>query len=82
MANEKRIAELIKELKELDVDVNIVTPESNETKGIVGGVEEETEKGNASLVMETADTGKGFQIYRDYKKFDEEDKEKFKRLAR
>lgn len=50
----------------------------DETKGVVGEPEKEEEATEEGLVIEKADTGKGFQIYRDYSKT----AERFNRLVR
>ncbi len=54
-------------------------PVEDETKGTVGEEETEETQTEESLVIEKADTGKGFQIWRDYSK---ESAGKFKRLSR
>ncbi len=51
----------------------------DETKGAVGTESEEDEVAEESAVIEKAETGRGFQIWRDYSK---EDAGKFKRLSR
>ena len=85
----KKIAELVKALKDLKCDVKVdLTEQEAEvidepvetTKGVVGEKPaEEAKESNDSMVMEIADTGKGFQFYADTEKLD---KSKFKRLAR
>lgn len=54
-------------------------PVEDKTKGEVGSEEKEEETTEEGLVIEKADTGKGFQIWRDYSK---ESTGKFKRLSR
>jgi len=79
---EEKIAEKMKEMtppklvKEQEEEQEKPEPE-DETKGTVGGEETEDVE-TESLVIEKADTGKGFQIWRDYSK----DTGKFKRLSR
>ena len=80
---EKRIAELIKELKKLDVDVGITTEQDTGLKGVVvtgKNVDRQVEMDDAT-VIEIADIGHGFQIYKDFSKIDKEDT-KLKRLVR
>ena len=54
------------------------TPVEDETQGEVGNDEEESEAVEEGLVVERAEIGKGFQIYRDYSN----DTGKFNRLCR
>jgi len=82
----QRIAELVKALKELDCDVSIVTSNTeavDQTKGLVGEVKADESRrrieDNEGLILEIADSGKGFAISRDFSKLD---KNKFKRLTR
>jgi len=71
----ERIAELVKELKELNCDVTQMP-----MKGIVKSeVTQETSPTMQGMVVETADTGRGFQIYADYKR---DTSGKLKRLVR
>jgi len=73
MASEK-VQKALRMLKEEGVDTNIV---SDETTGEVGGAEPEESNVDEGLVVEQADTGRGFQMYRDYSK-----DSRFKRLSR
>ena len=54
-------------------------PMEDETKGDVAGEEEDTEEATESMTLESADTGKGFAMYREY---DRDDSGKLKRLVR
>jgi len=57
--------------------VSVIEKKANETKGIVASKTEVDEDLSSDIVYEQADTGRGFQIWRNYT-----DKSKFKRLAR
>ena len=73
---EKLMAEAAK-LLEMPEGDETITPE-DETKGVVGDSEEE-EESDENVVIEKADSGRGFQIYRDYSK---DSSGKLKRLVR
>ncbi len=76
----KEMAEEV-EKPETDSDTPVEEPKpvEDETKGTVGTETEEEESTEEGLVIEKADTGRGFQIYRDY---DKDETGKFKRLSR
>jgi len=85
MAKINEIAKTARERTGNPVSVAITADVSKEesldmTKGEVGGsVEEDTSGENSGLVLEQAESGKGFAIYRDYSK---DESGKLKRLVR
>ena len=70
----KQILEIVRQ-----PPVKLETEKKDETKGIVKEMKKEEVKTDESLVLEKAETGKGFQMWRDYTK---ENSGKFKRLIR
>ena len=84
----EQVSALTKKVKEQDetpapaekpAEDEIPAPVEDETKGEVGGDKEETStETEEGFVLEKAETGKGFQIYRDYSK----SSGKFNRLCR
>ena len=83
MASEK-VEKALQMLKEEGVETNVVTDDDSktvnvedETTGEVGGEVEAESNTDESLVVESADSGRGVQMYRDYSKDN-----KFKRLSR
>jgi len=88
---QKQLAELAKQIAELKVKEQeepapVEEPEkkeepADETKGEVAPKEPEEEETSESLVLEQAETGKGFAIWRDYSKEDSETS-KLKKLIR
>ena len=85
MAKINEIAKTARERTGNPVSVAITADVSKEesldmTKGEVGGsVEEDTSGENSGLVLEQAESGRGFAIYRDYSK---DESGKLKRLVR
>lgn len=81
-----RVAELIAELEQLDCKVNIKTGKEkaeDKTVGAVGKKVEEEVNQNIGLVVEKADTGRGFAMYRDVSRGDVEvNGKKLLRLSR
>ena len=77
MASEK-VQKALQMLKEEGINTNVVTDKpADETTGDVGEVEPEQSTTDEGLIVEQADAGRGFQIYRDYSK-----DSRFKRLSR
>ena len=78
---QKQIAELKEEIQRLEGKKSSGSSFVDETSGIVGtNVEEDVdESGDSGLVLEQAETGKGFALYRDYSK---DSSGKLKRLVR
>ena len=73
MASEK-VQKALRMLKEEGINTNVVT---DETTGEVGGAAPEESTIDEGLIIEQADSGRGFQIYRDYSK-----DSRYKRLNR
>ena len=78
---QKQIAELKEEIQRLEGKKVTKSSFVDETSGIVGtNVEEDVDESRDSgLVLEQAETGKGFALYRDYSK---DESGKLKRLVR
>ena len=86
-SSEKKTNEMFEKImKELELlkqppakmEIEVKTEKKDSTKGIVTEEVKKVES-KGDIVFEMADTGKGFQIYRDYNK---ENSNKFKRLIR
>jgi len=70
--------ELLKEIAKLQKAVERIPSSADKTKGLIGGkVEVDDSVVDENLVIEKADSGTGFQIYRDYNR-----ETKFNRLKR
>ena len=79
-----KIAEDAKKRTGRHVEINMSAKEEVEeptdgTKGEVGEPKEDVEESSDATVLETAEQGKGFALYKDYNKLD---KNKFKKLTR
>ncbi len=76
----KRVAEIMAELETLGVGVKLDGKNVDKSDvNVVGEGISKQYQGNEGMVIEIADSGKGFAIYKDYAK----DKSgKFKRLSR
>lgn len=74
---EKRIAELVDELKSLNCSVAVATVDK--TKGIVREEAKQIDNSVDGMIVEKADFGHGFQLYCDYKR---DSSGKLKRLIR
>ena len=74
----KRIAEIMAELEGLGVDVKTEKAKASVVETIGTGISKQV-VGEEGLVIEAADTGRGFALYADTAKLD---KAKFKRLTR
>ena len=77
---QNQISELRDEIKRLEGKKVTKNSFVDETTGTVGDVEEDvSESGEDGVVLELAETGKGFALYRDYSK---DSSGKLKRLVR
>jgi L-lactate utilization protein LutC len=86
MDKQERVKELLDEIKSLncEVETRAVTESNialNKTKGIIAE-EKKISDSCSSVIIESAESGRGFSLYTDYNKFDDTEKQRFKRLSR
>jgi hypothetical protein len=75
--DEKMNAKVEVKTESVNPSVSVIVKKVDETKGIVASKTDVEEELSSDIVYEAADTGRGFQIWRNYT-----DTNKFKRLAR